>query len=156
MVERNLSCGERGKPIYEKMLDLGYTLERDLKYWGPPITNRTRWYTSPNGFIIIETFVKQLMGLHLEKLRCVYIDVVKAGGPKNITLPNQVLLPETSDECLLKFKCIYSQTSRNGKRLLLCCDEGTFLYEEGRLIEVRYTGKDNSTSGIYDLPFHRF
>lgn len=157
MVERNLSRGERGKPIYDSMLGAGYTLARDQMGWGrPPVTRHRRWYTSKGGETIIVTWVDELTGLHWEQMMGVYIDVVKAGGARNIILPEQVALPETPEECLRRFTCIYAQDSRNGKQLLLCCQEGTFLYEDGRLIEVYYTKKSNSTNGIYNLLFHRF
>jgi len=157
MVERNLRRGERGKPIYDRMLGLGYTLERDQMDWGrPPISRRRRWFASKGGETKIVTYVHGAFCFDLEQMMGVYIDVVKAGGPRNIILPDQIALPETPEECLRKFKCIYAQDSRNGKRLLLCCHEGTFLYEDGRLIEVYYTAKDNSTNGIYNLQFYRF
>jgi len=152
--DSNLRVCERGSPIYKRMLELGYALERERKYFGAPISSVSRRYSSADGAIAIDTSADVDLGIFSESISRVYIDIRKTGGSKNVLLPNHVVLPETPDECRKWFKCRYSQASQDGKQLILCCEEGTFLFVECKLTKVSYSQVHNSTKGIYSRDFY--
>lgn len=145
---------DRWTECYRHLHDLGYQLEQEKTYIAPPFPIASRLYVSPCKNVIIETNLDKRLAMTIESVICAYVNVKKGGGSAGIKMPGDLHLPETPEECCRRFKCRYSQSSRDGKRLLLCCQGGTFLFIENKLDQACFYGEDRTSGSIYDLKFN--
>jgi len=148
---------ESGLRCYREMIARGFKRVRRTETYESPISHIESWYEVSGGGIRVRVVNSVSRATERreeeEEVRFVLLDVSGLKTLNGVSVPGDIILPATPDECCSMYKTVYTRQSFDEDYTLIVCENDvSFLYENNHLIRV-LVGRYSPGRVIYHMRF---